>query len=168
MARSLKVLFRRDPSRDRQTERIAFEGYELIWPDATPVGVSVDALCMHGQRLLGLGRHLRGRTELLVELLCCPLCGIEDDITRIAGARVRRLYLERTGSLGRVHFLDGTPTTITFDLERDEWKVLQWIGMDTLCDGGQSWFDLAARPVEMAAPRPTVPSLSVLSPELLA
>lgn len=163
MARRLKVLFRRDPDRDRQENRVNYEGYKFLWPDGRPLGVSFDALCNHGQRLFGLGRRLGDRTELFVEMLCCPLTNPEDDITRIAGARVRRFFLERTGSLGRLHFMDGTPTTIVLDLERDEWPVLQWIGMDVLPDGQRAWFDLAARPLEMparkAAPTVCVPAL---------
>ena len=161
MARRLKVLFRRDPSRDRQDDRIHYEGYKFLWPDGRSLGVSFDALCKHGQRLFGLGRHLGGRAELFVEMLCCPLNGIEDDLTRIPGARVRRFYIVRAGKLGRLHFMDGTPTTILLDLERDEWPVLHWIGMDVLADGEQAWFDLAARPID-AVPRPT-PSLPGVS-----
>ena len=31
MARTLTVLFRRDPTRDRQRGLIHFEGYEILW-----------------------------------------------------------------------------------------------------------------------------------------
>jgi hypothetical protein len=162
MTRSLQVLFRRDATRDRQENRVQFEGYELMWPDGRRVAVGFDALCRHGQRLLGLGRYLGGRTELFVEMLCCPLTGMEDDLTRVPGARVRRFFIERLGSQGRLHFMDGTPTTIVLDLERDEWPVLQWIGMDVLPDGQRAWFDLAARPVEHPArPVPAMPGLSM-------
>ena len=54
MPRTLTVLFRRDPSRDRQCEAIRFEGYQVCWPDGRPVAVGLDAFCTHGQRLLGL------------------------------------------------------------------------------------------------------------------
>src|SRR5436190_20238283 len=37
MSRTLTILFRRDPSRDRQTEKASFEGYEILWPDGQPV-----------------------------------------------------------------------------------------------------------------------------------
>ena len=150
MARRLTVLFRRDPSRDRQQGLIHFEGYEVLWPDGRPVTVGLDAFCKHGQRLLGLGRHLAGCSERLIELICFPLDGREDALTRIPGHRVRRFYLERRGRRGRIHFLDGTPTDTVFELERDEYPVLEWIGLPLLRDGGRQWMDLAARAVEPA------------------
>src|SRR5437660_714565 len=119
MSRSLTVLFRRDPSRDRDGDSAAMEGYEILWPDGRPVTVGLDAFCKHGQRLFGLGRHLAGCSERLVELICFPLSGREDALTRIPGHRVRRFFLRREGRRGRVHFLDGTPTQMVFEIGRD-------------------------------------------------
>lgn len=150
MARKLTVLFRRDPSRDRQSEDIRFEGYQVFWPDGCPVTVGLDAFCTHGQRLLSLGRHLAGRTERLMELICFPLKDREDNLTRLPGHRVRRFFLERQGRLGRIHFLDGTPTATVFELGRDEPRVLRWIGLIGLADGERQWFDLAACALEPA------------------
>jgi hypothetical protein len=148
MLRTLKVLFRRDPSRDRQEKDIAFEGYEFLWPDGRPVAVGFNAFCKHGQRLLGLGRHLRGCRERMIEVLCIPLRDREDDLSRLPGARVRRFLLKREGRQGRIHFLDGTPTTLIFDLDHDEDRVLHWVGLPDLADGGEQWLDLAARPTD--------------------
>lgn len=145
--RSLTVLFRRDPSRDRQRDDIQYEGYQVLWPDGQPVQVGLDAFCKHGQRLLGLGRHLAGRCERLLELVCYPLTSREDDLTRLPGCRVRRFCLERNGTSGRIHFLDGTPTAVVFDLHRDEWRVLEWIGLRLVGEGCRQWMDLAVRPV---------------------
>ncbi len=158
MPRTLTVLFRRDPSRDRQCEQIRFEGYQVLWPDGRPVAVGLDAFCTHGQRLLGLGRHLRGCTERQIELLCFPLPDREADLTKLPGARVRRFLLRRTGRQGRIHFLDGTPTATVFDLGSDEARVLHWIGLPYVKDGDGQWIDLAARPAELpqAAAVPTV------------
>jgi Tol biopolymer transport system component len=39
MSRTLTLLFRRDPSRDRQTETLHFEGYEAFWPDGRTVAL---------------------------------------------------------------------------------------------------------------------------------
>jgi hypothetical protein len=153
MSRSLTVLFRRDPARDRQRGDIHFEGYQVLWPDGRPVAVGLDAFCKHGQRLLGLGRHLAGCNERLIELICFPLAGRDDDLVRIPGHRVRRFFLERQGGCGRVHFLDGTPTDTIFDLVRDEFPVLEWIGLPDLAEGDQLWFDLAARAVDGGVPR---------------
>ena len=158
MSRTLRLLFRRDPSRDRQDQQIHFEGYEFLWPDGRPVTLGLDAFCKHGQRLLGLGRHLRGERERLVDLLCFPLADMEAPITKLPGHRVRRFALQRHGRQGRLYFLDGTPTAIVLDLDRDESRVLHWIGLTGLRDGERLWFDLAARPVEPAATRPAMPS----------
>jgi hypothetical protein len=147
MHRALTVVFRRDPSRDRHNGRIHYEGYELLWPDGTPVAVGLEAFCLHGRRLLGLGRHLSGRPECLLELICFPLRSRDDDLTRLPGHRVRRFCLLRQGPCGRLHFLDGTPTEAVFDASRDEPRVLDWIGLPALASGEGRWLDLAARPV---------------------
>ena len=144
MSRTLTVLFRRDPTRDRRRGPIHFEGYEILWPDGRPVTVGLDAFCNHGQRLLGLGRHLAGHTERLLRLICFPLRGRDDALTRLPGHRVRRFFLERQGRTGRMHFLDGTPTDAIFQIGRDERKVLRWIGLAKLGDGERQWLDLAA------------------------
>ncbi len=158
MSRTLRLLFRRDPSRDRQDERIRYEGYEFLWPDGRPVTLGLDAFCKHGQRLLGLGRHLAGHRERLVDMLCFPIADAEAPITRLPGHRVRRFSLQRHDRQGRLYFLDGTPTTIVLDLDHDEPEVVQWIGLSTLCDGERQWLDIAARPAELAAPAPAMPS----------
>jgi hypothetical protein len=150
MSRTLQVLFRRDPTKDRQDDRIRYEGYEFLWPDGRAVGIGVDAFCKHGQRLLGLGKHLAGSNERLIEMICVPLKSSNDDMTRITGHRVRRFYIERHGTQGRLHFMDGTPTAILVEEGRDEPRVLNWIVMTGMRDGERQWFDLAARPVEVA------------------
>src|SRR5205814_1663601 len=129
MSRNLRLLFRRNPSRDRLENDIAFEGYEILWPDGKPVALGVESMCKHGQRLLGLGRHLRGSRERLVDMICVHLPHREVDLTRLPGHRVRRFCLERVGKLGKVYFLDGTPTTILFDVDRDEQVFLRWLGL---------------------------------------
>src|SRR5262249_47201612 len=96
-----------------------------------------------------LGRHMAGRRERFMDVLCFPLGGRDDGLTRLPGARVRRFYVERHGREGRIHFMDGTPTAIVFDLQRDEPRVLQWVGLPGLRDGERQWFDLAAQPAEL-------------------
>jgi hypothetical protein len=145
MFRTLKILFRRDPNNDRLADKILLEGYRLLWPDGRPVDIGVSAFCTHGQRLLGLGRYLNGCTEKFIELICFPLASRDQDMTRLPGHRVRRFYLERRGSLGTIHFMDGTPTAAVFDLNKDEPTVLHWIGLSSLPDGEQLWLDFAAR-----------------------
>ncbi len=155
MSRTLRLLFRRDPSRDRHEEQIRYEGYEFLWPDGRPVALGLDAFCTHGQRLLGLGRHLAGARERLVDMLCFPVADPETPIARLPGHRVRRFVLQRDGRQGRLYFMDGTPTTIVLDLDRDEPPVLHWIGLTRLRDGERQCFDLAARPAELHAPLPS-------------
>jgi hypothetical protein len=151
MERTLRLLLQRDPARDRH-DLVALEGYTVRWPDGRPLSVGFDAFCKQGQRLLGLGRHLNGCRERLVDLLCFPLAGREEHITRLAGHRVRRFCLRRSGRQGRLHFLDGTPTAILLDLDHDEPRLLEWFGLPSLTDGESRWLDLAARGVEPAAP----------------
>jgi hypothetical protein len=157
MSRILRLLFRREPSRDRVEEEIQFEGYHVLWPDGRSVAIGLSAFCKHGQRLLGLGRHLAGTHERLVDLILFPLPDKEAALTRLPGHRVRRFSIQRHGRQGRLYFLDGTPTTVVFDLDQDEAAVLHWVGLPTLRDGEREWFDLAARPVEAPA---TVPRSS--------
>jgi hypothetical protein len=157
MSRTLTVLFRRDPTRDRQSGQIQFEGYQMFWPNGKPVAVGLTAFCYHGQRLLGLGRHLAGRTERLLNLICFPLTGRDDRLNRLPGHRVRRFFLERTGCLGRIHFLDGTPTEAVFQIGCDEGKVLHWIGLTQLRDGERQWVDVAAGPAETDTVTPVLP-----------
>ncbi len=153
MARSLTILFRRDSSCDREHENIQFRGYRPFWPDGRPVAVGLDAFCKHGLRLLGLNRHFANRQECLIKMIQIPLQGREDKLHRLPGHRVRRFFLQREKQEGRIHFLDGTPTTIVFHLEKDEPEVLIWLGLPCLKDGDRLWFDLAARPVENLSPQ---------------
>src|SRR5262245_10226825 len=148
MSRTLTILFRRDASRDRQDENVQFAGYLPYWPDGGRVSVGLDAFCKHGQRLLGLGKHLNGCREKLIKLVCMPLSGREDRLNRIPGHRVRRFFMERQGQVGRIHFMDGTPTTATFEIGRDEPRVLRLFGLTDIRDGERQWFDLAAMCVE--------------------
>jgi hypothetical protein len=148
MSRTLTLLFRRDPSRDKQTEIANFEGYEILWPDGQPVAIGVEAFCKHGLRLFGLGKHLAGCHEKLIKMICFPLTGREDNLNRIPGHRVRRFYIEREGDSGRIYFMDGTPTTMMFDVNRDEQIVLDWLGLSSLQSGERQWFDLAATDLE--------------------
>ena len=168
MYHALTVLFRRDPSRDRRDGPVPFEGYEICWPDGTPVAVSLEAFCLHGQRLLGLGRQLHGCQEKLIEMICFPQPGREADMTRLPGHRVRRFFIERTGSVGRIHFMDGTPTAIVLEVGRDEAPVLHWIGLPQLRDGERQWFDLAARTVQTDAAPPAFPAFTNRGLEQLA
>ena len=98
----------------------------------------------------GWASNFRGCQEKLVKLVCLPLSGRDDDLNRIPGYRVRRFYLLRTGNVGRIHFMDGTPTVATFELGVDEPRVIHWIGLNTLEDGEGLWFDLAAVGVDTA------------------
>jgi hypothetical protein len=152
MSRTLRILVRRDPSRDRQREHISHEGYQILWPDGRPVAVGLHGFCKHGQRLLGLGRYLDGGGDRLLDLVCFPLRDREDALTRLPGHRVRRFCLQRQGGRGRLHFLDGTPTDVVFEIGHDEPRVLHWIGLGSVREGEQQWLDLAACSAQAAQP----------------
>src|SRR5262245_26206833 len=150
MARVLTVLFRRDSSRDRQTANaIALEGYQLLWPDGRPVTYGLQAFCRHAQRILGLQRCLAGCDERLLELTVFPLRGREDELTRVAGLRVRRFLMKRQGPCGRIHLLNDAPTEISFEVGRDEQRVVDWIGLTARRAGEQVWFDFTGRAAEL-------------------
>jgi hypothetical protein len=153
MHRTLTVLFRRDQERDGMRGPIHVEGYQILWPDGRAVDVGLKAFCKHGLRLLGLKGCLNGRSERLVELLCFPLTGRDAHLTRLPGHRIRRFCLARSGASGRLHFLNGSPTDVVFDLDRDDPTVLAWIGLRALQDGERQWLDLGARGFEADAMR---------------
>jgi hypothetical protein len=145
MHRTLTVLFRRDQEWDGMRGPIHVEGYQILWPDGRAVEVGLKAFCKHGLRLLGLKGSLSGRSERLVELLCFPLTGRDAKLTRLPGHRIRRFCLARSGASGRLHFLDGSPTDVVFDLDLDDPAVLAWIGLRALPDGERQWLDVGAR-----------------------
>jgi hypothetical protein len=148
MHRTLTVLFRRDQERDGMRGPIHVEGYQILWPDGRAVDVGLKAFCKHGLRLLGLKGCLNGCSERLVELICFPLPDRDANLTRLPGHRIRRFCLARSRALGRLHFLDGSPTDVVFGLDRDDPAVLAWIGLRALQDGERRWLDLGARGFE--------------------
>src|SRR5262245_23393055 len=148
MARVLTLLFRRDPSRDCQRGVRTHAGYQITWPDGRSVALGLDSFCRHGQRLLGLDRQLAGSSEKLVQILSFRMDDRDEDMTRLPGHRVRRFFLERKGSSGRLHFLDGTATEWVFEIGRDDPRVLHFLGLFDVADGGRQWLDLAARTLE--------------------
>jgi hypothetical protein len=91
---------------------------------------------------------MAGVRERLVDLILFPLPDNEAALTRLPGHRVRRFSLRREGRQGRLYFFDGTATTVVFDLDQDEDRILHWIGLPSLSEGECQWFDLAARPAE--------------------
>jgi hypothetical protein len=154
--------------RDRQENEVALEGYQFFWPDGLPATTGLNALCRHGQRLLGLHRHLAGKSECQLELLWTPQCDREVAMTRLPGHRVRRFCLVRQGRQGRVHFLNGEPTFIVFDLDQDEKRVLEWVGLAGMREGEEQWFDLASRPMlpaPLSVPAPTSTFSGLVSQE---
>lgn len=157
MPRILTALFRRDPTRDREDNRIRYLGLRAHWPDGREVTVGLQAFCQHGQRLLGLHRLLADRPECMLRMVVFPVADEEQRIHRVPGFRVRRFFLQREGAIGRIHFMDGTPTEIVFHLLEDEPKVLNWIGLTHLEDGDRQWFDFTAVPVENGEGRVKIP-----------
>ncbi|MFO0810408.1 MAG: hypothetical protein U0746_17425 [Gemmataceae bacterium] len=154
MFRSLTILFRRDGTRDRARGDIDFRGVRMFWPDGREVAVGLSAFCGHGHKLLGLEGELDECRERPVELLCVPVRERGVRMTRLPGRRVRRFMLRRDGVRGRLHFLNGVATDIEFVIGRDEPRVLDWLGLTSLPDGGEAWMDIAARPATVAAHAP--------------
>jgi hypothetical protein len=48
--------------------------------------------------------------------------------------------------------MDETPTTMTFEVGRDEPVVMEWLGLPSVQDGGRQWFDLAATELDTVIP----------------
>ena len=160
MHRTITILFRRDSSRDRRRDRLQFAGYRMLWPDGREVDVGLEAFCRHGQRLLGLDRHLANGPERLIEIFCFPVADPEGPMTRLPGHRVRRFFLHRDGPRGRLHLLDGSPTEVGFLLGRDEPSVVEWIGLADAPNPACLCLDLAARPLDRAPARAAASSSS--------
>jgi hypothetical protein len=150
MSRTLTAVFRRAPSRDKHINNFTLVGYSMSWPDGRPVAVGLDAFCHRGQRLLGIHKLMAGCDERKVTLVCASCPDLQARMLNLPGSRVRRFCLCREGRRGRLHFMDGTPTSATFDLDEDEQSVLDWIGLPAVPDGGHQWVDVAARAWEEA------------------
>ena len=86
--------------------------------------MGLNAFCKHGQRLLGLGKHLAGCQEKLIRLILHPLSGLEAKLVRIPGYRVRRFYLERQNRIGRIHFMDATAVRVPIIVEALEGRAV--------------------------------------------
>ncbi len=154
MFRTITVRFQRDATRDRCREGRFFAGYRMLWPDGREVNVGLEAFCRYGERLLGLDQHLAGASDGLIDVLCFPIADPAAPATRLPGrrARTRRFFLERVGTRGRLHFIDGTPTELDFVMGRDEPGVVEWIGLAGALDGSRVCVDLAARPAAESLP----------------
>jgi hypothetical protein len=100
-----------------------------------------------------LGRYLAGCSERVVDLVRILLAVLHRRaaIGRRPSIACRATAFAACVCAARedrdVHFLDGTPTTIVLDLDRDEPRLLDWFGLPDLGDGESRWFDLAARGV---------------------
>lgn len=151
LPRSLTILFERDVSRDRQDGKNTFVGYQIRWPDRSPVAIALESFCTRGQRLLGLDRQLTGCQERLIDIICFPLNGKDDPFVRQPGHRVRRFFLDRQGKECRLHFLNGTPTETVFEIGRDDERILNWCGIHQINDGDRQWVDIATQPTPCAA-----------------
>lgn len=147
MPHTLTVLFSRQHSFDTTHNSIPMEGYTLRWPDGRLVEVGLHAFCAKGLRFLGLGKYMGSSSEVLIQLTAFPVACRDSDMHRVPGSRVRRMYIERQGECGRLHFMDGTPTAIEFQRGRDEPAVVAWAQLDQLDDGEQQWLDIAAMPM---------------------
>jgi len=150
--REIFLVFRRNEAKDEQVGSIQYTGYDVHWPSGGRVrGLAFDRFCKIGVRYL-LGRDKPDLAAM--RLYNLPLASADAPLPRIPGCRVRALYLERVGADFKLFLSDGSPTDITFNLYRDEKRVLDWLGARFIADGGRQWFG-------MYAVRAAVPGLSV-------
>jgi hypothetical protein len=57
-------------------------GYRMFWPDGRGAAVVLNAFCRHGERVLGLDRHLVDQPERLIDILCFPVGDLGERMTR--------------------------------------------------------------------------------------
>lgn len=145
-ARSLTVLFERNTSSDEESGRVRYSGYDIYWPDGSPVTLGLNRFCQFGARTL-FGR--KGVASSLLNLYLIPIESLESPLPKLPrGVRSRRFYIQRNGEEGRIMLLDGTPTDLVFDRRTDDSRVLHWVGLDRLQDEMKQWYDLVVLPVE--------------------
>jgi hypothetical protein len=143
-ATEMVVLLQRRRERDQAQQRIAFSGYDIFWPDGTPVSVGLRRFCQQGTRLL-LGRA-RDLERALIKISLHPVAGLEAALTRPGpGVRCRRFYALRLHDAIRLHFFTGTPTEVVFNRRKDDPEVLRWLQSDHMRHGEPFWFDLASK-----------------------
>ena len=146
--RKMALVFRRNESKDERIGGIEYTGYDLYWPSGSKVqGLAFDRFCKIGVRYI-LGRD---KPEVAaVDVYFVPLAGRDDVLPRIPGARLRVLCLDRKDTQLQIFLSDDTPTDIVFDLERDEERMLAWLGARQVADGGRQWFGFYALRKELA------------------
>lgn len=133
-------LFQRNQTNDHTNGKVRYSGFDVYWPDGSPVEAVLEKLCQHGVRTI-LGRRAVGDLQL-VELMIRPLSDRDAPLPPSRdGVRSRRFCLERQAKTGTIHFLNGVATDISFELGRDDPRVLRWIGLSDLRDGEQLWLD---------------------------
>jgi hypothetical protein len=143
-ATEIVVLLQRRRERDQAQQRVAFSGYDIYWPDGTPVSVGLRRFCQQGTRLL-LGRA-RDLERALIRISLHPVAGLEAALTRPGpGVRCRRFYALRLHDAIRLHFFTGTPTEVVFNRRKDDPEVLRWLQSDHMRHGEPFWFDLASQ-----------------------
>lgn len=144
MERRLILLFQRNYENDHANGKVVYSGFDVTWPDGSRVEAVLEKLCQHGVRTI-LGRRAVADRQL-VELIIRHLPNRDAPLPPSRqGVRSRRLFLSRHGETGTIHFLNGVATDISFQLGRDDPRVLHWVGLSDLEDGGCRWLDLLAR-----------------------
>lgn len=147
--RSLTLCFVRNSVEDEETDRIRFSGYDILWPDGQRVDVGLSRFCQFGVRTL-FGRRSAARNLVTIHML--PLLDREAPLPKLPrGIRNRRFCLHRSGEEGRVLLIDGSPTELVFHLKDDE-RVVHWIRLREIPDGGEQWYDVVVIPVEEPTP----------------
>jgi hypothetical protein len=143
--RELLVRFRRNPAGDGCRDGLAFRGFRFSWPDGRPVRTGLSRLCGVGTALF-FGRRQPVPDDCLLRLCCAATAEDAPPRRPAPGVRVLRMYLQREGPRGVLHFHNGLRTEVVFEDGVDEPRVLRWVGMDGLADGDRIWLDLFALP----------------------
>src|SRR5262249_39201935 len=125
---------------------IRFSGYDMYFEDGTPATLMFASFCDYGTKAL-FGRGMMPDSQL-VDMYFVPVADLWAAKTRVPKPlKARRLFAQREGDQVAFHFLNGVKTEMQFDLQRDDRRVLEWIGGANLADGETQWFDFIAIPV---------------------
>ncbi len=140
-ARTLTLVCERNEKFDHEHERIQYSGMVFYWPEGNKVDLSVNQFCQIGVRTLIGRKHISSRQLLNITLT--PVAGLEAPLPRLGkGSRSRRLFIRKQDNVGIMHLINGMATGLQFYPNRDDARIVEWLGMNDINDGDDMWFDL--------------------------
>ena len=141
--RRLDVLLRRNLNNDSSTKDTSYAGFDFCWENGVLVQVNLLRLCGIGVRLV-FGKQVPSKGSFQVQFHLVPVDDPYSKRLPVPRAwRPRRIYFERIGSRATLHLANGFCTDVYFD-EKDDPRVVEWVGLRDLSPGQRQWADLLA------------------------